>query len=1264
MKKFLHEIKNHSLLSLLLIILSLVFITNYTPNTFLTGWDNLHPEFDFSLNIKRSIFAVWQEYQGLGLLGGMAHASDLPRQIFLWLASSVVPQNNLRYFYHFLMILLGTLGIYKILKDFILSHLEENLKTKASFLGGLFSLFNLGTISYFFVPFEPYSTFFGLFPWEIYFLLKYLKNSSKRNLFYLILINIASIPQAYVQTIFLVYSICIAVLFFSYILSGFSEKINRIKTSLKVFLIILAVNAFWLLPNIYFTISNLSITQNAMQNQMATEKFFQMNKERGTIFDFPLLKEFYFDFLDYNIKTSQPEFLMKTWRDYFSSPLVSVLGYFFFAVSLFGLLQKNIYRKFLTGIFLLCSLVFLSDTPVVSFLNDILRSPPLFNQILRNPFTKLIVPTIFIFSVGFGIGTAKLIDLNLGKKVKHYPLIIFVFLSVLVSFYLYPVFQGNFIAPQMRISIPKEYFDLFSYFDTQDKNTRIMNLPQKNFWGWDYYGFGYRGSGFLWYGIEQPILDRTFDVWSKQSENYYWELTYALKKADKELFNNIIEKYQISYILFDNNLLFTDNIKAEKSILNQETLLRNNIKIEKPIRFGKVSVYKTKLKNRPDKNIISVSNIPEVGTSEPFSIKDEAYKKFNYYLTSDTKQSEIIFPYGSLFTNRFEKEKGFKITENLSNFVFETEVNPGKYILNIPSFSKTEPIIPVRILAKKQGNIISIRFLVIDPLITINKQNIKTNQFIKDLQISLPLKETVSNQILDINNKDYFKLQNLNENFKLIGETFLINSSDANYFRLYSQINIKTEKLPISKFSSVKVCSQPTAQKTSIPKEEILVIQAENEAVCRIYNESLVGNNSLIKVSFEYTSSSDEFPQYCLFSESLQGCLNKKDKIVAGFSKTNKLFEDYLEGNDNLNDKTYFQMILDSTRDEDKNKLKEISYRNINLTYYPYTAGGVISLNNMPQLENYMPLTLIEKSIINIKIPKINSSFSFVNPISENMYKTESLNYDRLTRGSFSLKELFSEVNTKTIRTGAKEASSYLLLKGDNLDAGYGYIANIETKNIRGFPFIVNIFTNNDLRNYVYTFAPKESELNSSYYILPPLYEFDKGINILLGSSSYSRTETINDISSITIYPIPYQYLTNIYLSKQNFLFPNETFTPVDVKKQNISYYEIKARDNKSKIIVLSQSYHSGWKAYELKTENSKLKTFLNTILPFFFGREIKDHVLVNNWENGWNLENYTLSPIPYTLVLIYLPQYLEYLGFGFLLITLLIFGLKKFDNK
>jgi len=152
-------IRKHAYIIALFAIVFVVYVANYVPGTWLTGWDNLHSEFNFSLNIHRSLLAVWQEYQGLGLLGGMGHASDLLRELLLYPFSFVLPQSFLRYFFHFVMLFVGVFGVYTILDTLLLAHSPKRMGKKAAFLGALFYLLNLGTIQYFYTPFEPYSTF-------------------------------------------------------------------------------------------------------------------------------------------------------------------------------------------------------------------------------------------------------------------------------------------------------------------------------------------------------------------------------------------------------------------------------------------------------------------------------------------------------------------------------------------------------------------------------------------------------------------------------------------------------------------------------------------------------------------------------------------------------------------------------------------------------------------------------------------------------------------------------------------------------------------------------------------------------------------------------------------------------------------------------------------------------------------------------------------------------------------------------------------------
>src|SRR3989344_5392282 len=104
MKKFV----SRNFFPIFLIAISIVLcVANYTPGTILSGWDTLHPEFNFPEYLKRIFFGVWQSHQGLGALSTQAHASELPRMILYYPLSFILPLTFLRYLYFFLTLILG-----------------------------------------------------------------------------------------------------------------------------------------------------------------------------------------------------------------------------------------------------------------------------------------------------------------------------------------------------------------------------------------------------------------------------------------------------------------------------------------------------------------------------------------------------------------------------------------------------------------------------------------------------------------------------------------------------------------------------------------------------------------------------------------------------------------------------------------------------------------------------------------------------------------------------------------------------------------------------------------------------------------------------------------------------------------------------------------------------------------------------------------------------------------------------------------------------
>ena len=320
MKNFFNKYKYQLLL---FIVVSVLFFVNYKSGTYLSGWDNLQTELNPGLAVKRAFFSVWEEYQSFGLTAGMAHAADLPRAVFLWIMSFIIPQNMIRYFYHFLMLLLGGMGAFVLFK-----------KTSAvnAFFGALFYMLNLGTVQIFYLPFESFSTFFALLPWGIWIFIKLIKENilNTKYLILFFLINLLGTPAFYTQQLFVVYALvlgCVGIGLIRHI-----GSIRTIKKMVLAFLLILIINSFWLLPQLYFLKTNGQVVTEAKNNTLSTDSVYFQNFEKGTLNNFFRLEGFYFD-----LKGRDNTFLFAPWKDHFSG-VVGVLPYAFGLIGLMGLI--------------------------------------------------------------------------------------------------------------------------------------------------------------------------------------------------------------------------------------------------------------------------------------------------------------------------------------------------------------------------------------------------------------------------------------------------------------------------------------------------------------------------------------------------------------------------------------------------------------------------------------------------------------------------------------------------------------------------------------------------------------------------------------------------------------------------------------------------------------------------------------------------------------------------------------------------------------
>lgn len=677
---FLSWIKRHLPESFLVVIVFFLCFKNFTPGTYLIGWDNLIPELNIWLNLKRSFFAVWQQYQGLGLVGGMGHATDLIRQLIILPFTLVLPTNFIRYFWHFTMLFLGTFGIYFGLKN------QLKFSRWIAFCSSLFYLLNFGSVQNFWVPYEAFSTFWGFFPWLIFSLWQYLGHPTRKNLLPLIVFNLLAIPSFYIPTIFVVYFICIFLIFLSYLIINHQNYFKKhFLVQVKTILIILILNSFWLIPFVYFLKTSAQNPRLAVGNLMANEETFNRNQRRGYLADFALLRGYYYDL------PSNNTVIMAPWANHLANSYVLICGYMLALFVLIGLIKIFISKKnpvsiSLILIFFLSAIALLSATPPFQQINSLIRQIGFLDQVFRSPWTKFIVPAIFIFTLLTAYGLQTVIDIftKLKYSQKFSSFICFFYLSLLLIFS-FPVFTGNYFSPQVRQKIPSSYFQLFNYFQQQSPTARIMNLPQGSFYGWTDYLWGVSGSGFLWYAMPQPILDRAFDVWQLNNQNYYFELSTALQQRNSLALQAVLEKYSVEYVIFDSSVYFPDDKIYGKLSLSTNDLLKQIPDLNLVNQFGSISVYHFQQKTSPylSSNLSDLSSLSS--TSSYQTIKPDLSQISTPILPSS--HNDLAYPKSQQITN--SSSTFFRLQTTLDNqllaFNFPSVTFDHSYLLHLKS---------------------------------------------------------------------------------------------------------------------------------------------------------------------------------------------------------------------------------------------------------------------------------------------------------------------------------------------------------------------------------------------------------------------------------------------------------------------------------------------------------------------------------------------------------------------------------------------------
>jgi hypothetical protein len=339
--------------------------------------------------------------------------------------------------------------------------------------------------------------------------------------------------------------------------------------------------------------------------------------------------------------------LFAPWKEHRESIPITLLIYTVALLCIGGMGVKSTYRTPFLLVYALLLIVLLSNTIPFTFMNDIIRKNSFINQVFRSPFTKFSIPYALVLTYFFVAAVSFLAQKCAALSKKHYAFPAVVSAAILlIVIQGFPALTGNYFARAMKVSYPQEYFQLFDFFSHVDKNKRIALLPEYTHWGWFNHNWGYDGSGFLWYGIEQPIISRTFDVWSSKSEGYFWEAERALETEDSQAFGNILEKYNIDYIILDKSL--TPVVATMKAIQYDrlEDILGKSPLIRLEKRIGFLSVYTVSRKNDKTNNFVSAyTTLPNVGPEITLTNEDTAYDRLGPYKTDPGTPLTAYYPF-------------------------------------------------------------------------------------------------------------------------------------------------------------------------------------------------------------------------------------------------------------------------------------------------------------------------------------------------------------------------------------------------------------------------------------------------------------------------------------------------------------------------------------------------------------------------------------------------------------------------------------------
>jgi hypothetical protein len=255
---------------------------------------------------------------------------------------------------------------------------------------------------------------------------------------------------------------------------------------------------------------------------------------------------------------------------------------------------------------------------------------------------------------------------------------------------------------------------------------------------------------------------------------------------------------------------------------------------------------------------------------------------------------------------------------------------------------------------------------------------------------------------------------------------------------------------------------------------------------------------------------------------------------------------------------------------------------------------------------------------------------------------------------------------TRTFEKGAQNKYRYSAQSGSYCDHfsfpnrphSTAYLVFVKSQNIKGLPLNFCITNYTSRRCDIYSKLTKFTNTGQDIFFLPQSDSLGTGYDINIENEGINGSPSVNDFYSATFIPIPFSLLSQIQSGTEKpKIFPGVISSNAFYNPQLMTA-TIK---NSPALLNLSYAYNPDFHAYKVGCQKGLLCS-LSLLFTPIWGQEL-EHVKSLSWENSWIIKS------PGNVVIIFIPQYLEYFGvlaFAVFMAVLLFYPLtvKLFGDK